>query len=134
MPKPRRVLVAEDDPPSLTLLKIILRGAGGFDVVTAVDGRQAWNLIDAGPAFDLCILDIMMPELDGLQLTGRLRADPRFHDQKVLLCTALNDRPTIERAAALGVTHYVVKPYVREHVMRKVRSLCAQVVTADAPA
>lgn len=123
---PIRVLVAEDDHPSLILLRIILKGTGEFEVVTATDGEKAWKLLDAGPRFDLCIFDIMMPELDGLQLAGRLRGDPRFHDQKIMLCTAVHDRSTVEQAAALAIRHFVVKPYAREQVLTKVRALCGE--------
>jgi len=129
---PTRILIAEDDPFSLTLLKIILSSAGGFEVISSTNGEEAWKLIEAGPAFDLCIFDIMMPELDGLQLTNRLRGDPRFRDQKVMLCTALNDRPTIDQASALAVSYYVVKPYSRENVLKQVRRICgAQAATAQ---
>ena len=134
---PTRILIAEDDPFSLTLLEIILKSAGGFEVVSATDGEKAWQRLEAGPAFDLCIFDIMMPELDGLQLTTRLRADPRFRDQKVILCTALNARHTIDQAATLAVRHYVVQPYSRDHVLKQVRRLCdaqpaaAQLEAAD---
>jgi two-component system chemotaxis response regulator CheY len=129
---PTRILIAEDDPFSLKLLKMILKSTGEYEVVTAVDGEQAWKVIEAGPAFDLCIFDIMMPGLDGLQLTNRLRADPRFRDQKVMLCTALNDRHTIDQASALAISYYVVKPYSRDNVLKQIRRICgAQIATAQ---
>src|ERR1700710_2114182 len=121
---PTRILIAEDDPFSLKLLKIILDSAGEFEVVTAKDGAEAWSQLDGGLPFDLCIFDIMMPELDGLQLTNRLRADPRFREQRVGLCTALNDRHTIDLAAALAISYYIVKPYARELVLKQVRRIC----------
>lgn len=123
---PIRILIAEDDPLSLSLLKVMLDAAREFEVVTATSGADAWALLEAGPAFDLCIFDVMMPGLDGLQLTGRLRNDARFRDQRVMFCTALNDRATVDEAAALAASHYIVKPYFREHLLKQVRRICAQ--------
>jgi two-component system chemotaxis response regulator CheY len=120
-----RILIAEDDPFSLSLLKLILESAGGFEITSATDGTEAWALLEAGPAFDLCIFDIMMPGIDGLQLTSRMRSDQRFKHQRVMLCTALNDRSRVDQAAALAISHYIVKPYSRDHVVKQVRKICA---------
>ena len=129
---PKRILMAEDDPVSRALLKLILDSAGEFEVVPASDGEEAWRLLDSGPAFDLCILDIMMPELDGLQLTTRLRADPRFREQRIILCTALNDRATVAQAAHLAINYYLMKPYARDHVLKQVWRICGE-PSATAP-
>lgn len=121
---PARILIAEDDPLSLSLLRMILESAKEFTIETARDGQEAWDRLENSGPFDLCILDIMMPFIDGLQLTGRLRNDPRFRNQRVILCTALNDRAQVTEAAALAVSHYIVKPYSREHVIKQVRRVC----------
>ena len=65
-----------------------------------------------------------------MELLAKLRADTRFAQQRVMLCTALNDRQTIDRAAALGVSHYIVKPFAKEHVLRQVRHACAETAAA----
>ncbi len=127
---PKRILMAEDDPVSRSLLKIILDSTGEFEVVTANDGDEAWRLFEAGPAFDLCIFDIMMPGQDGLQLTRRLRADPRFRTQRIILCTAVSDRATVTQAGQLGVNYYIVKPYARDHVLRQVWRICGDLSAA----
>ncbi len=121
---PTRILVAEDDTLSLILLRSMLLSAGEFDVTTSTNGAEAWKLIEAGPAFDLCIFDVMMPELDGFELTKRLRDDTRFHDQKIILCTVYSEREKIDQAAALGISHYILKPYARDHVLKQVRRIC----------
>jgi CheY-like chemotaxis protein len=97
-----------------------------YEIVAVPDGMAAWQELENGIGFNLCIVDIMMPKLDGLQLTARMRADPRFKSQRVILCTALNDRETIEQASILGVSHYIVKPYAKEHVLRQVRRVCEE--------
>ena len=120
---PMRILIAEDDPYSLQILQMMLEKEKAWQVVSAKDGTEAWNLLQQGPPFDVCIFDIMMPGQDGLQLTTRMRADPRFADLRVIFCTALNDRGTVQQAAALRVSHYITKPYQRENIFRQLRRI-----------
>lgn len=121
-----RILLAEDDTHSLKLLRFILESEQCYDVVAVSDGLSAWAELERAGGFGLCIFDIMMPGLDGLELTARLRADRRLQHQPVILCTALNDRPTVDQAAALGVSHYIVKPYARDTVLRQVRRVAEE--------
>lgn len=121
-----RILIAEDDPYSLRILQLMLKSEQCYDIVGVTDGEAAWRELESGLGFNLCILDIMMPGLDGLQLAARIRKDPRFRQQPIIFCTALNDRQTIDQAAALGVSHYIVKPYAKEHVLRQVRRVCEE--------
>ena len=118
-----RILIAEDDPYSLKILQLMLKSEPGYELVGVTDGEAAWRELESGLGFNLCILDIMMPNLDGLELAARIRQTPRLRHQAIIFCTALNDRQTIDQAAALGISHYIVKPYAREHVLRQVRRI-----------
>lgn len=120
-----RILIAEDDPYSQLILRMMLEKEPGCEVVTAGNGAEAWQLLDTAPAFDLCILDIMMPELSGLQLAARMRDDPRFEELPIIFCTALNDRGTVEQATLLAASHYITKPYKRDHIVRQVHRAVA---------
>jgi two-component system chemotaxis response regulator CheY len=120
----KRVLIADDDPSSLAILQIMLESDGDFEIVSAQDGEEAWKLLEGGGVFDVCILDVMMPVLDGLALTKRMRAHPALRDQPVILCTSLHDRSTVDQAAALSVVNYIVKPFAREHVIKQVQRIC----------
>lgn len=62
-----------------------------------------------------------MPGLDGIDVLERIRADPRLRDLPVVLCTAMHDRETVQRAIKFSVSHYIVKPYTREFVLEKLR-------------
>jgi CheY-like chemotaxis protein len=121
-----RILIAEDDPYSQLILRMMLEKEPGCEVVISGNGAEAWRLLETSPAFDLCILDIMMPELNGLQLAARMRDDPRFEDQPIIFCTALNDRGSVEQASLLAVSHYITKPYKRDHIIRQVHRAVAQ--------
>jgi CheY-like chemotaxis protein len=119
----KRILIAEDDRSSLMLLKLMVEAEGGVEVVSATDGEEAWAQLMGGGSFDACILDVMMPNLDGLELTKRIRSNPDMKNLPVILCTAQHDRPTVGRAAALSINDYIVKPYARDRVLKQVRRI-----------
>lgn len=120
-----KILVAEDDDVSRMLLTRMLSPEPGWQVTAVSNGAKAWALLDADPHFDIGVFDLMMPELDGLELISRVRNDPRLASLPVILCTALNDRSTVEQAAALEVNHYITKPFSRSTVLAKVRDVAA---------
>lgn len=100
-----RILIAEDDPAILKLLETNLQVAG-YEVVCAEDGAQA---LDAARAqvFDLALLDIMMPELDGFELLPHLREN----DIPVIFVSAKADVLSRVQGLRLGAEDYLVKPF-----------------------
>ncbi len=102
----RRVLVVDDSVTSRTLQKIILSSAG-FDVLLAVDGAEAWRLIEDGELIDLVITDIEMPEVDGIELTRRIRS--RAESLPVILVTSLGKEEDRRAGAEAGADAYIVK-------------------------
>lgn len=113
-----RILVAEDDASVAELIKVNLTG-DGHEVVVAEDGRYALKaLVEEGP-FDLVVLDLMMPWADGFDVLKNLGpARP-----KVVVITAREDVYTEERATAMGVDAYFVKPYDPAELSDIVREL-----------
>jgi two-component system chemotaxis response regulator CheY len=127
------ILVADDDKVSRELLRRILESNGSHTVTLATDGEEAWWLLrDATHHFDLCILDIMMPRADGLDVVERMRTTEWLKATPVILCSSANDRPTVERAALLSVSHYIVKPYTKAIVLEKVHLVERALSTEDA--
>jgi CheY-like chemotaxis protein len=118
---PMKILLAEDDIVSRTLMIEILASAqAGYEVVTAEDGAQAWTMLEANPEVKLAIIDVVMPVVDGFQWLDRVRADPRFGQLPVIVCSGNNDRATVSQAAARGVSSFLVKPFTRSAVLEKV--------------
>lgn len=105
--KKRSVLVAEDSITSRMLLKNILEAAG-YDVMTAVDGVDAWTLVKT-EKFDIIVSDVEMPRMDGFELTARLRADKELEEIPVVLVTALETREDRERGIESGANAYMIK-------------------------
>src|SRR4051812_26790195 len=128
-----KILIAEDNAISQELLRKILVSRG-YEVVIAPDGRVAWDLLCQGLNPDLCILDIMMPIMSGLEVLQRIRKDNRFKRLKIILCSALRDRETIAQGATLGIEYYILKPFKPEIVLQQVEKALQGVVENPASA
>lgn len=114
-----RILAVDDEPDLRTLLGIHLR-AKGYEVVEAASGAQAVELLKANGAFDLVIMDIMMPGLDGIEACRRIRS---FSPVPVLFLTAKGQLSDKECAYESGGDDYLVKPFSRPELLMKVESL-----------
>lgn len=109
-PPPRpgsRILVVDDSVTTRTLEKTILE-THGYQVVTAVDGRQALQELERGP-FDAVISDVEMPVMDGLSLLAAIRQDSRRADLPFVLVTSRGAESDRERGMRLGADAYIVK-------------------------
>lgn len=124
------ILLAEDDTTSRDLMRRIIALEPGHVLTQARDGEEAWQILrEASPRFDVGIFDVTMPRIDGIGLVERIRASAAWRTLPVILCTAMNDRHTVERARLLSVNHYIVKPYTRSLVLDKLRLVAAELAT-----
>jgi signal transduction histidine kinase len=115
------ILVVDDDPRNRKLLEEYLIGAG-YDVRLAADGRTALASAMERPP-DLVLLDVMMPDLSGLEVCRQLKNDARTRLSQVALVTALDGAPHRVEGLDTGADDYISKPVRREEFMAKVRSL-----------
>lgn len=104
----KRVLIVEDNKMHSELLKIIIQSSFGAGVVIAENGREAQDLIADGRPFDLITIDIMIPEVNGLDLLKTIRKV--YAKTPVLMISALGDRETIARSIEEGATDFIIKP------------------------
>ena len=102
------ILTVEDSPNIRRLIAYNLKRAG-FAVLEAGDGKEAVRLLQKTVP-DLIILDIRMPEMDGFQLLDLMRKYPKAAAIPVVMMTALSQPADVDRALALGVVDYLVKP------------------------
>ena len=105
----RRILVVEDDVRNVFALTSVLEPKGAI-VEIARNGREAVEHVRAKPGIDLVLMDIMMPEMDGLEATRLLRADPQFAKLPIIALTAkamIDDR---DKCIAAGANDYIAKP------------------------
>ncbi|HEX9645268.1 MAG TPA: response regulator [Acidimicrobiia bacterium] len=116
-----RILVVDDDPDILQFVRVNLE-LEGFETTSAENGRVALDAAKAAPP-DLVLLDVMMPEMDGLTVLRRLRSTPATTNVPVILLTAkalAEDRVT---GLNLGADDYITKPFDVEELMARVRTV-----------
>ena len=112
-----KILVADDDQALSRTLSWILK-ENGYDVLTVPGGEHLFDHLQAEP-FDLLLLDIMMPKVDGLQLLQRVKSDPRFKDLPVLMISSMPPEEATVRSLGLGAADFIPKPFrVRELLAR----------------
>ena len=104
---PARILVVDDSITSRTLEQSVL-AAAGYDVVTAVDGAEAWRTIER-QEFALVVSDVEMPHLDGIGLCERIRASTRTASLPVILVTSLDEPAQRARGMEAGADAYITK-------------------------
>lgn len=108
-----RALVVDDERLNREVIVANLRVAG-YETVTAVDGQDAWETLDADPhGFDVILLDRRMPRMDGMALLGKLKADERLRAIPVIMQTAYASSEDVADGIRAGVFYYLAKPLDR---------------------
>jgi DNA-binding response OmpR family regulator len=121
----RRALVVEDDADIVELLTHYL-SADGFTVEAAADGRRALAVLRQGD-FDLIVLDLQLPGLDGLKVCAEVRRDARLRDVPIVMLTARGDEADRIVGLEMGADDYVVKPFSPKELVARVRALFRRV-------
>ncbi len=103
------ILVVDDNPDTLTIVKIILEGKG-FGVQTAYNGLEVFSRLEEQKP-DLIILDIMMPQMDGLKVLTRLKGTADSSSIPVILLTAKIQYADVLGGYKLGADYYITKPF-----------------------
>lgn len=115
------VLVVEDDPEVRSLVEYTL-AKEKFKVHTAEGGKQALEILDSLTP-DVITLDLMLPDIHGLEICKKLRADPRFQSVSVLMLTALDSLDDIVKGFETGGDDYLVKPFQLPELVARIKAL-----------
>ena len=108
--QPFRIVVADDDPTSRRLLKHLLE-KWGFEVVLVEDGLKAWEIVRHQNLPSIAILDWVMPGLDGLELSRKIRTLNRQHYTYIMMLTSKPERASLIESLRAGVDDYLTKPF-----------------------
>lgn len=118
------VLVADDDADIVALVRLGLERAG-MEVVAAADGRAALRLADERPP-DAAVLDVMMPHVDGLEVTRQLRARAPTASIAILILSAAVQDAHVAQARTAGADDHMAKPFSPRVLAERVAALLAQ--------
>ena len=117
-----RVLIVEDSPTMRQLLVFALRRLKDVEIVESSDGMDGLRRVTSD-RFDLALVDINMPVMDGLKLISLIRAEPTLHSLPICVITTEGATEDRDRALALGADEYLTKPIQANRVLKVAKSL-----------
>jgi len=117
----KRILVVDDDENILNLERTILEQKG-FDVTTAGGGKEALERLER-ETFDLVLLDVMMPEVDGFTVCRRIKDDPKLKDTPVIFLTAKGGGEALAEGFESGAVMYINKPFTANKLLTIVNTM-----------
>lgn len=119
--KKRHLLVVDDEPMNLEIIREYL-DAEDFELDLVESAESAWRLLESAPAYDLVILDRMMPGMNGIELLKRMKADERFRPIPVIMQTAASEPNQVKEGILAGAFYYLAKPYEPATLLAIVRA------------
>jgi CheY-like chemotaxis protein len=120
----KTIMVVDDNPDIITIVRTILEGKG-FDVLSASSGPECLELLKTQKP-DLIVLDIMMPEMDGLEVLTRLKGMSEFTNVPVVLLTAKVQYEDVLGGYKLGADYYITKPFTSTQLINGINLLLGE--------
>ncbi len=115
------ILVIDDDDIMLKAIRNILH-KDGFEVLTAKDGKEAFDLLD-NANYDIVLTDLMMPYANGLEVVSKLRNDDSKRGVGIVVVSSVGNEETITEAFRLGADEYIKKPIMADDLLTRIRRL-----------
>ena len=122
------ILIVDDVPDNTLLLSTYLKKEGLADTLCLPSATEAFNqlgLTHEGAAVskvDLILMDVMMPRVNGLEATKKIKEDPRYKDTPIIIVTAKTDIDTLQTAFEVGAIDYILKPVRKVELIARVKS------------
>jgi two-component system chemotaxis response regulator CheY len=114
-----RILLVDDSVTMRRIQKTQITNLGVSDIIEAGDGEEAFRKLNESMPIDLVMLDWNMPIMDGFTLLKKIRADAKFKNVKVIMCTSESEKNRVVDALKSGANNYLVKPFTPEALKEK---------------
>lgn len=114
----KRILIVDDEPNIVMSLEYLMRSKG-LEVGIARSGTEALDQMEQG-AYDLVLLDITMPDLDGYHVCQTIKNHPVWKTTHVVFLSAKSKQSDIEKGMSLGATDYIVKPFSTKDLSKRI--------------
>lgn len=118
-----KLVVVDDSSTMRRIIKNTLARLGYKDVLEGEDGVQGWAVLDENPDTGMLITDWNMPEMNGLELVKKVRADDRFTDLPIIMVTTEGGKAEVITALKAGVNNYIVKPFTPQVLKEKLAAV-----------
>jgi two-component system, OmpR family, phosphate regulon response regulator PhoB len=123
--KKPHILVVDDDP-ALQKLVVLLLERAGYATSSALNATDAATLLRQSPLPDLMVLDLMLPEISGIDFLKQLRSKTIFDNLPVIILSALADPAQIREGLEAGADRYLTKPYLANNLVKTVQDVIKQ--------
>lgn len=120
--KKKTILIVDDDPSILDLMEATLKKAG-FQTVLARSGRSGIQKLSEDARIDMALIDIEMPEINGIQLVKMIRNQPALDKIPIMMVTGKSTKDDVVQSLKAGAQDYIVKPVAKDVMFQKI---CAQ--------
>lgn len=117
-----RILVVDDDAALQKLVAVLLERAN-FEVIPAMNAREAAQILKTPPLPDLMVLDLMLPEINGIAFLRQVRSKPMFDNLPVIILSALADPMQIREGLEAGANRYLTKPYLAKNLVKTIQEV-----------
>jgi len=118
----KKILVVDDEPSIVELLTYNLKKEG-YEVLKAYNAEEALNLADTDDEIDLFVIDVMLPDVDGFDVTRKIRAHEKHQNKPIIFLTAKTDEFDKILGLELGGDDYVTKPFSVREVMARIKAI-----------
>lgn len=123
-PTPRKptVLIVDDDPALQKLVVLLLQRAG-FETISALNATEAGHILRETPLPDLVLLDLMLPEISGIDFLKQIRQQSMYDAMPIIILSALADPNQIREGLESGADRYLTKPYLANNLIKTVQDV-----------
>lgn len=118
-----KLLVVDDSSTMRRIIKNTLQRLGFDDVLEAEHGVEAWQIMERTPDINVLITDWNMPEMNGLELVRKVRAEKKYENMPIIMVTTEGGKAEVITALKAGVNNYIVKPFTPQVLKEKLEDV-----------